>query len=117
MTTNTRRARPTSTKTARLTHPPRLHDFKTSIHRLARSITRDEHTRQDLEQEMACHLLTLGGGQTRAWYRSRLCSRARDYRDRRVIDAPLGNDGRPALDRQTVCVGGLAELDHLARAA
>ncbi len=115
MNANTRRSDRPATFGERLARAPRHDELGGTIRRLALSITRDEHLRRDLEQEMACHLLTLGGGRTRSWYLSRLASRARDYRDRRAIDAPLGDNGRAMLDRQTVAIGGLAELDRMQR--
>ncbi len=84
---------------------------------LAFNITRAASTRDDLKQEMACLLLTLPPGQTRAWYLSRLGDHARKYWGRRIVDAPLGRNGRPIMERRTTPVGGLAELDRLAGAA
>jgi DNA-directed RNA polymerase specialized sigma24 family protein len=91
----------------------RLERLATDLDIVARHLTRDETTRADLVQEMACHLLTLPPGQTRAWYLSRAGDYAKKFLQRRVIDAPLDRRGRPDLTRRTVCVGGLHELDRL----
>ena len=92
-----------------------LDDFRRPIHQIALSLTRNEDRLQDFEQEMACHFLTLPPGHTRSWYLTRLCSRVRDYRDRKMIDAPMGDNGRPIPGRRTICVGGLRELDQIHR--
>ena len=80
---------------------------------IACQFARDETTRQDLRQEMRCHLLTLPAGKNRAFYAKSLRRRAYTYWTRRVIDAPLGPGGRPIYERQTVAIGGLRELDHV----
>ncbi|MFH1730713.1 MAG: hypothetical protein ABIF82_03550 [Planctomycetota bacterium] len=82
---------------------------------LAFRLARDPSAKDDLKQEMACHLLTLPPGQTRAWYLSRVGDHAKKHVGRCLIDAPLGPRGRPILERQTVAVGGLRELDHIHR--
>ena len=75
----------------------------------------DEVTRQDLRQEMLCHLLTLPPGKSRSFYAKSLTRRAYTYWARAIVDAPLGRCSRPILERKTVAVGGLAELDAIHR--
>jgi len=82
---------------------------------LAFRLARDPSTKDDLKQEMACYLLTLRPGQTRAWYLSQVGDHAKKYVGRSMIDAPLGPDGRPILTRKVICVGGLRELDQIHR--
>ena len=93
----------------------RLNRLGPAIRVLALHLTKDESTTADLEQEMACHLLALPPGHTRAWYLSRVGDHARKYLGRCIVDAPLGPSGWPILARRTVAVGGLHELDHLCR--
>jgi len=93
----------------------RFEQLRPDIRILAVHVAKNRATAADLEQEMACHLLTLPPGQTRAWYLSRIGDHAKKYWGRRMVDAPLGPDGRPILKRQTIAVGGLHELDHLLR--
>ena len=93
----------------------RLESLAKDIDVLAFKISRDRSTKEDLKQEMACCLLALPPGQTRAWYLSRLGDHAKKYFGRSILDAPLGKCGRPILERQTVPVGGLAELDRIHR--
>ncbi len=82
---------------------------------LAFLVARDHADKLDLKQEMACLLLCLPPGQTRAWYLSRVGDHAKKYLGRHIIDAPLDKSGRPLLDRRTVSVGGLRELGRLCR--
>ena len=77
----------------------------------------DEVTRRDLRQEMLCHLLTLPPGKSLSFYLKSLTRRAYTYWGHRVLDAPLDGCGRPILGRQTVAMGGLAELARLERRA
>jgi len=95
----------------------RLAQLRGGIEILALHVSKDPTIQDDLKQEMAARLLTLPSGQTRAWYLSRLGDHARKYLGRCIIDAPLDRSGRAILDRQTVTVGGLAELDRLWRRA
>ncbi len=82
---------------------------------IAAGLATDEITREDLRQEMLCCLLTLRPGKSRAFYTKVLARRAFTYWANAILDAPLGPCSRPLLDRQTVAVGGLAELDRIHR--
>ncbi len=101
-------------KTTTRSTSTRLAELAQGVDVLAFRIAPDRVTKEDLKQEMACFLLTLPPGQTRAWYLSRVGDHARKYLGRRIIDAPLGPQGQPILERRTVAVGGLAELDRIA---
>ena len=89
--------------------------LKRDIDVIACQFARDETTRQDLRQEMRCRLLTLPPGKNRSFYATSLRRCAYTYWARRVVDAPAGPCGRPILERQTVAIGGLRELDHVFR--
>ena len=91
----------------------RIERFRKNIRTLARRMTKDRATAADLEQEMICCLIALPPGQAPAWYLSRVGDHAKKYWGRRIVDAPLDRSGRPILARQTIAVGGLAELNHL----
>ncbi len=89
--------------------------IKRDIDVIACQFAKDETTRQDLRQEMRCRLLTLPGGKNRAFYATSLRRCAYTYWARRILDAPLGPGARPILERQTIAIGGLRELDHVVR--
>lgn len=89
--------------------------LRRDIEVVAVHIARDSATKEELAQEMACRLLSLPPGQTRAWYLSRVGDHARKYWARTIIDAPISHKGYPILERRTVCVGGLRELDRIHR--
>ena len=91
--------------------------LRRDIEIVAVHIANDADSKFELQQEMACELLSLPPGQTRAWYLSRVGDHARKYYFRKMQDIPLNHRGRPVLDRRTVCVGGLTELDRLSRHA
>lgn len=80
---------------------------------IASALADDAMTREDLLQEMFCELCAMPDGQTRSWYERRLADCARTYWARKIVDAPLGPTGWPDLDRRTVAVGGLAELERI----
>ena len=88
---------------------------KRDIDVIACRFAKDETTRQDLRQEMRCHLLTLPPGKGRTFYFRSLSRQAYTYWAHKVLDAPSGPCGRPILERQTVAVGGLAELERIHR--
>lgn len=85
------------------------------IGRIAARVARDASVRADLRQEMRCRLLTLPPGKNRSFYLRALCCHAFTYWERTIIDAPLDPCGRPILERQTIAIGGLRELDHVFR--
>lgn len=89
--------------------------LKKDIEIVAVHIANDPDAKTELQQEMTCRLLSLPPGQTRAWYLSRIGDHARKYYFRRMMDVPLNHRGRPMLERRTVAVGGLAELDRIHR--
>jgi len=93
--------------------PPRLVRMAADISRIAAWLATDETTREDLRQEMLCYLLTLPDHRPRRFYLRALGARAHNYWARSVLDAPMKKTGKVLLDRQTVYVGGLHELDAL----
>jgi hypothetical protein len=95
--------------------PLRSDAIRRDIDVIACRFAKDETTRQDLRQEMLCHLLALPTGKVRAFYMRSLARRAHTYWERTIVDAPLGPDGRAILERRTICVGGLRELDQIHR--
>ena len=67
-------------------------------------------------QVIAAQLVSdLPRGQARKFYARAARRHAALYRARTMIDAPMGDDGWALLDRRTVYVGGLRELDALHR--
>jgi hypothetical protein len=92
-----------------------LAHFRRDVERIAAAVANDEPTRAELRQEMYFRLLTLPVGRPRRFYLRVLGARAFDYWARNIIDAPLGPTGWPDLDRRTVTVGGLTELDLIYR--
>jgi len=89
--------------------------IKRDIDVIACRFAKDEVTRQDFRQEMRCHLLTLPPGKGRTFYFRSLARQAYTYWAHKVLDAPSGPCGRPIVERQTVAIGGLRELDHVLR--
>ena len=85
------------------------------IGRIAARVARNADVRAELRQEMRCCLLTLPPGKSRSFYLRALGRHAANYWGRTIIDAPLSRWGRPILDRRTICVGGLRELDQIHR--
>ena len=82
------------------------------IGRIAARVTRNASARADLRQEIRCHLLTLPPDKSRSFYLRALGFHAAKYWGRTIIDAPLSRWGRPILNRRTIAIGGLRELDH-----
>jgi len=93
------------------TLPPKA--IRCSINVIAAELAHDECTRMDLRQEMLIHFMKLPAGKSTRYYERALRNRALTYWARRVLDAPISDAGWPILERQTVCVGGLTELDRL----
>ena len=89
--------------------------LKKDIAMIAGELVRDTPGQADLRQEMWCQLLSLPEGRPRRFYLRTLRRVALRYWGRQILDAPLGRCGRPILERQTVPVGGLAELDRIHR--
>lgn len=83
------------------------------IGRIATRVARNASVRADLRQEMRCYLLTLPPRKSRSFYLRALGIHAFNYWGRVIIDAPLDPTGRPILERQTIAIGGLAELERI----
>jgi|GEM_PF-4361726 len=90
-------------------------EVRREIDVIAARLSKDEDARRDLRQEMLCHLLALPAGQAKKFYARSLRRHAALYCARVLLDAPMGSNGWPLLGRQTVPVGGLAELDRIHR--
>jgi hypothetical protein len=90
-----------------------LERASSDIGMIARRFATGRASREDLRQEMLCHMLTLPEGQARRFYLKSLRRCAYNYWARKIVDAPSSNTGKVLLDRQTVAVGGLAELDFI----
>ena len=84
---------------------------------ISRRLSADPAEQDDLRQEMALCLLALPPNKNRSFYRKAIGMHVFNYWSRSIIDAPLGKNGRPILERRTVAVGGLNELARLAEAA
>lgn len=90
-------------------------DVRREIDVIAARLSKYEDARLDLRQEMVCHLLALPVGQAKRFYARSLQRHATLYYARVLLDAPMGKNGWPILERKTVPVGGLAELDRIHR--
>lgn len=86
-------------------------ELSKDISRIARQLADDPHSRDDLQQEMRCTLLTLPAGKSRSFYLRALTNRAFNYWSRCLLDTPRDHANRPIIERRTRCIGGLHELD------
>ena len=95
--------------------PAHVTRLRSDVRRIARSVVRDPAGRDDLTQQMLLHLLSLPADRPRRFYLRALRRLAVRHWGRCLVDAPLDHSGQPILERQTVAVGGLRELDSIHR--